>query len=469
MCRQSYACSHRVSPNADPLDILRGVPLETLRESELPDEPRPEPIPGVVVVFSGGQPTLQALPVADTGLILGRDQLDYDPRLSRRHARIDRRAAGFVVSDLGSRNGTRVGGAAIAGEHHCRSGQVIQIGRTVLFASDDVTPFLTGAVEQRDGAVVGPVLARCWTDVERAARAGGGVLVTGESGAGKELAAAVFHRVAAAQGRLVSVNCAAIPAGLAERLLFGAKRGAYSGADTDSEGYVAAADKGTLFLDEIADLDLVVQGKLLRVLETGELWQLGASNPRTVSIRLVAATFKDLRNQVAIGAFREDLYYRVGRPEVRVPPLRERLEELPWLIAAAAAEGDDGLGVHASFVEACMLRPWPGNVRELWSEVRRAATVAREIGEQLHARHLGDDAGMTITPAPRELTTTSTSPAPTPLPADDVIEQALQTHEGNVTRAATALGLHRNQLRRWLTKHPEIAAAVEAQRRRSEP
>ena len=131
----------------------------------------------------------------------------------------------------------------------------------------------------------------------------------------------------------VAVNCAAIPEGLAERLLFGARKGAYSGATADAEGYIQAANRGTLFLDEIAELDPLVQAKLLRVLETREVLPLGASRAKKVDIGICAASHRRLRDEVTAGRFREDLYFRIGRPEVQIPPLRERLDEIPWFVA----------------------------------------------------------------------------------------------------------------------------------------
>ncbi len=157
-----------------------------------------------------------------------------------------------------------------------------------------------------------------------------------ESGAGKELIAHTFHQSGPTrEGSFVSVNCAAIPAGIAERLLFGARKGAFSGIEKDCEGYFAAADTGTLFLDEVGDLELSVQGKVLCVLETGELLPLGANRPRRVQLRICTATHNDLRQRVQTGAFRADLYFRIGIPEVIVPPLRSRREEIPWLMTLA--------------------------------------------------------------------------------------------------------------------------------------
>jgi transcriptional regulator with PAS, ATPase and Fis domain len=256
----------------------------------------------------------------------------------------------------------------------------------------------------------------------------------------------------------IAVNCAAIPEGLAERLLFGAKRGAYSGANTDAQGYVTAAHQGTLFLDEVAELDPLVQAKLLRVLETREVLPLGESRPRPVQIRVCAATHQNLREAVSAGRFRQDLYFRLGRPEVVLPPLRERIDELPWLIQAELARTRPDRLASASFVEACALRAWPGNVRELLREVRLAAHAQLEPGlHQLLAEHLAPDAGRRIEPSVAAAGGAAKSLSGV---TDPQIEAALAEHQGNVTRAARALGLHRNQLRRWLAKRAGEAAPV---------
>jgi transcriptional regulator with PAS, ATPase and Fis domain len=331
------------------------------------------------------------------------------------------------------------------------------VGRTVVIAVDDVRAF-EGATVATTGGVVGPTLRAAWSAVERAARGGRSLLVTGESGVGKELAARAFHRASGVSGELVAVNCAAIPAGLAERLLFGTRKGAYSGADRDADGYLAAADGGTVFLDEVAELDLDVQAKLLRVLETGELLALGAARPRAVQLRVVAATLRDLRAAVAAGRFRDDLYYRIGRPEVRLPPLRERLEEIPWLVAEAIASR--GLPAHPSLIEACLLRPWPGNVRELIAEAARAAHAAAEDDRPaVRAEELDEQAGRAhvAAPAPGDPAEPA-RPRSVGLPDDDAILAALKAEGGNVSRAARRLGVHRNQLRRYLGKHPAAAA-----------
>ena len=225
-----------------------------------------------------------------------------------------------------------------------------------------------------------------------------------------------------------------------------------------------AADGGTLFLDEVAELDPSVQPKLLRVLELHEVVSLGASHPRKVDVRICAATLRDLRADVSAGRFREDLYYRIGRPEVRLPSLVERLEELPWLVARELSRVDPRLVAHPLLLETCVMRAWPGNVRELNGEIRRAGRDALAEG-----RHVVKDKDLAES-AGREISDTRVRASAPPVPTTaelsrEVIEAALRKEQGNVTAAARALGLHRNQLRRWVSKHgvdpKEFGAAAE--------
>ncbi len=439
---------------------------QTARDSEVDNRGDGRPAAGVVVVWSCETPRLLTLRVPPPGLVLGRESLAQtgDDRLSRQHVRIRWNGTRFQVADLGSRNGTFVGGSLVAdGEVTALPPVVVRTGRTISMLVPDVQLFESAAVVAEHGAIVGPTLRQAWDAVERAARGGRSLLLTGESGAGKELAARAFHRASGATGDLVAVNCAAIPAGVAERLLFGAKKGAYSGADRDADGYLAVADNGTLFLDEVAELDLQVQAKLLRVLETGELLPLGAARPRPVVLRVVAATLRDLRGEVQAGKFRDDLYFRIGRPEVRLPPLRERFEDIAWLVAEATR--GSGLPPHPSLVEACLLRPWPGNVRELMGEVSRAAHAATEAARKVvRVEDLDGTAGRVLVPG--ELATLppiSQRPKPAALPDHDAILGALRDEAGNVTRAARRLGLHRNQLRRYVAKHADAADLTSAE------
>ena len=418
----------------------------------------PTPIPGMLLVYSAHKPASAVLPYTEGTIELGRGQVRgitlEDERLSRKHATVARRGSRWVVRDLGSTNGTFVDGARVAGEVEVASGRVLRVGGSIFLLLDDVRPFLETPTHVADGVVVGATLAAIHAALTRAAQVGDGVFLTGPTGTGKEVAARVFHESGpAARGPFVAVNCATIPHGVAERLLFGAKKGAYSGADVDADGYLQAADGGTLFLDELAELDLAVQAKLLRAIEAKEVLPLGATKPRKISFRLCCATLVDLRERAADGRFRQDLYFRIGRPEVRIPALRKRLEELPFHVVEALApmgEAAAAIRIDATFIEACCLRPWPGNVRELVGEVRRAcfAVIAADK-KSLGASDLDPTAGVALGGRARAATS---SKGRASVPADDVAE-ALRREGGNVSRAAVRLGVHRNRIRRWLEKH----------------
>jgi transcriptional regulator with PAS, ATPase and Fis domain len=363
-----------------------------------------------------------------------------------------------------------VDGKRLDGAGTFTSAVLIRIGRSLLWAVEDISAFAgSDAIPMlSDGPVVGGLLRRAWGEIALASKAGDTLFIRGESGSGKELGARAFHDAAhpgSPDAPFVAVNCAAIPEGLSERLLFGARKGAYSGITADAEGYVQAADGGTLFLDEIAELDLLVQAKLLRVLETREVLPLGASRPQKVSIAVCSASHKALRDEVSAGRFREDLYYRIGRPEVRIPPLRERIDEMPAFIARELRAVDPRLSASATLVETCALRSWPGNVRELLREIRRAAHAASAEPELVvYPHHLANEAGVPM-PLPVGASDAPAAPGTSEPPqtsaasfTDEQIAQALEDHGGNVRGTARALGLHRNQIRRWLEKHPDLKA-----------
>jgi DNA-binding NtrC family response regulator len=393
-------------------------------------------------------------------LELGRCELAedgvFDEAISRRHVSVTFAHGTWLVEDLGSRNGSFVRGERLSGRRAISANMPLRVGGTVLLALGDTHGLERRGIDVRDGIVSGPAFRRALEAVALARQADmlPSILISGESGAGKEIAASVFHAAGPdPSAPFVAVNCATIPRELAERLLFGACRGAFSGA-TDARGHVQAADGGTLFLDEVAELPLEVQAKLLRVLETREVTRLGATRPERVDVRVCAATWRDLRREVAAGRFRQDLYFRIGQPEVRLPPLRERLEEIPWHIQSVIenAGADASLEVSASFVEACLLRLWPGNVRELRAEIRRCVAAAFALKmERLTADALDDSAGTHFAdPESRRR-------APD-YPADEVA-RALDAEAGNVAGAARRLGIHRNRVRRWLERYGVDARA----------
>jgi transcriptional regulator of acetoin/glycerol metabolism len=399
-------------------------------------------IPGLIVIFSGRAPTCLPVPLHKGGIVFGRTPADGvlmldDEHVSRRQTRVSLGAGGVRVTDLASRAGTFVDGRPISDEIFERLPRILRLGHTLLRFTSDIAPFLAASgVRSRGNGVEGPLTRGSRMEIERAAAAGGEVLITGPSGSGKELAARTYHTATRRSGPFVTVHCAALPARLAERLLFGVRHVA---------GYAQAAEGGTLFLDEITALDMAVQPRLLHMIEQREVLEPGTPQPRKVDVRICAATHKDLSQEVAAQRFREDLYHRLGRPEVRLPALVERLEELPYLAASELERIDTRLAPHALFLEAAALRPWPGNIREFLREVRQSARAALDAERTVvEATDLSSTAGQLRPPeeAPKTLACLSRI----------MIEEALRREQGNVTRAARSLGLRRSQLRRWITR-----------------
>ncbi len=414
----------------------------------------------VAIVVSCGERVVRAVhPVGAAEVVIGRVGGDAglgvdDERVSRRHAVVRWSAGAWVVRDLGSRNGTQVGGERLEGERRLAGDGVVRIGQSVIVLVRDGRGHTDPVVDDAE-AVIGPELARAHDQIARAA-AGAALLVVGETGTGKEAAARRYHQHGPrADGPLVAVNCATIPEGLAERLLFGSRRGAFSGA-TDADGYLRAADRGTLFLDEIGELDPIVQAKLLRVLETRDVVPLGASTGRTVELGIVAATHRDLEAEVAAGRFRADLYYRLAHPLVALPPLRARVADVPRLIARVLAHRAAGLRPHPRLIEAACLRAWPGNIRELVHAVDAAAVAAVTAGrEVVRADDLPAVAAAAAVAPPSATAEPAAEPASVGRrrrPDRAAIEDALRIAAGNVAAAARALGLHRTQLYRRMER-----------------
>ncbi len=409
------------------------------------------PDPGLLLVFTAGQPVARVVPI-DGVLELGRTHPIFDgradARISRLHARVTVEGRDLVVRDLGSRNGTFVDGETVRPDAPRRLTRCLRVGDSIFLPCQRSAATARLGVRRNAGRVEGPALQQVVASVEKAALLGRTLLVVGESGAGKEALARAFHAAGpASSGPFIAVNCAAIPESVAERLLFGAKRGAYSGAHADADGYVQAAAGGTLFLDEVAELDQRVQAKLLRLLETGEVLPLGAARPRALDLRFCSATHRDLRALSAAGKLREDLYHRIAHPRVVVPPLRDRPEEIPWLLHGEIAATAPELALHLSLVEACLLRPWPGNVRELLAEARAAAQAARLGGQaRVEACHLDSTAGASFSGDEPAVAATRGAPDRTK------IQRVLVACGGNVSAAARTLGVQRTQLRRWLAR-----------------
>jgi DNA-binding NtrC family response regulator len=286
------------------------------------------------------------------------------------------------------------------------------------------------------------------------------VLIVGESGTGKELIArAIHHGSARAAGSFVPLNCAAIPGELVESLLFGHVRGAFTGADADRMGYFEMAHGGTVFLDEIGDMLPDLQAKLLRVLEDGEIRPVGGSSDRTVDVRVVAATNVDLENRIAAGAFRQDLYFRLARFTVSVPPIRERKGDIPllarhFLQLFAAEMGREAPTLSAEIIDELSSYHFPGNVRELKNIIERA--LIESDGAEILPKHLHF---LKEAPATVEASqATAASPELTDIPMNLaqgelwLIRRALAKAGGNISETARLLGTHRNRIYRALAE-----------------
>ncbi|HEY6119320.1 MAG TPA: sigma-54 dependent transcriptional regulator [Pyrinomonadaceae bacterium] len=272
------------------------------------------------------------------------------------------------------------------------------------------------------------------------------VLVNGESGTGKELIARAIHRLSRRADReFVPFNCSAVPAELIESMLFGHKRGTFTGALNDNSGLIRAAENGTLFLDEVGDLPLALQPKLLRFLQEGEVHTLGEHAPRKVSVRVIAATHKDLEQLVREKLFREDLYYRIATLTVKVPPLRERPEDvstlISYFISHYARKNDRGIaGITWEAIRILEEYSWPGNIRELAAEIERLVLYADENGYIL-PEHISDR----IRPSSNGKKSAEGLDELLENYERRVITETLKRHDCNVARTSEALGLGSRQ------------------------
>ncbi|MBA2544876.1 MAG: sigma 54-interacting transcriptional regulator [Deltaproteobacteria bacterium] len=411
--------------------------------------------PAIVMIASGTTP--HALGFAPVGVVqLGRHitsgdftvEID-DERMSREHATVEWQAGGWRIVDLDSRNGTFLDGARLAGELHRAGDLVLRLGHTVFVLVRDGRGHL--APREDGAAVIGPELSRAYDAIRRnATQESDTLLLHGESGSGKELAARLYHDTRTPDGPFIAVNCATIPEGVAERLLFGSKRGAFSGA-IDAVGYLQSAHGGTLFLDEIADLDPAVQAKLLRVLETRDVLPIGATSPVAVELGVVAASHRELRTAIVDKQFRDDLYYRLARVVIHLPPLRARKIDAARLAVRELAAVDRRLSAHAKLIEACCVRAWPGNIRELRGAVGQAASEALAGGRDVvKVTDLPPHAGMIAGVEPHSPQSPADPGAPT-LDKTSVLA-AIASADGVLSVAARTLGLHRTQLYRLMEK-----------------
>ncbi|MDB4939483.1 MAG: uncharacterized protein JWP87_6455 [Labilithrix sp.] len=440
-----------------------------------------------------------------------------DTTVSRLHARLSVRESGVTITDMGSSNGTLVSGRRLAPREAAKlvTGTVAEVGQaTVVIAPSRAHGAAqVSAPRARSSShppanpsrlVIDPTMRNLYAMLDIVAPSQIAVLILGETGVGKEVFAAEVHRRSRrASAPFIAINCAALPDSILEAELFGYEKGAFTGANQAKVGLFEAADGGTIFLDEIGDMPQTTQAKVLRVLESGEILRLGSVKARTVDVRFVAATNRDLPRMIDAGRFRADLFFRLNGVTVSVPPLRRRRAEIVPLATmfielAANRHGRVAPVLSADAAAQLADMPWPGNVRQLRSTIERAVVLC--TGGILGADHFDDGSDVGMTPCPpvpvdgdgstqrmhrRELlsrtpsfddeaartaeTHTITMPAPAPLPSFEQrsdpshrpprdlpgelkalererIIDALSRCGGNQSQAARILGMSRTTL-----------------------
>lgn len=429
------------------------------------------PQAGFVLLFANEYAALPAAwPFPAKRLVVGRehpaDLVIPVHAISRVHAEVVWDRAVWRLRDLGSTNGTLIDGCRVQ-EAPLEPHEEVRFGDAILkFVERDAPEY---AHYRIDGAMLGGhtrlgpkvesliggyQMDRIAGAIERVAQSALSVLLLGESGTGKEVVARELHRVSGRRGEFRAVNCAAIPQNLLESELFGYKRGAFSGADRDKMGLIRAAHNGTLLLDEIGDMPLQAQAKLLRVLQSKELYPVGSTSPENVDVRIVSATHRDLKRLQEEGRFRRDLFARLNEYQLRLPPLRERKEDIYRLLQAfLARHGRPDLRASFRFMTGLLHYDWPYNVRELEACAKRC--VALSSGSVLDVELLPE-------PIQEEIATYgrnaeggggTSSAASIATPSAEELKALLTAHAGNIAAVGRELGKARMQIHRWIQRY----------------
>jgi DNA-binding NtrC family response regulator len=398
------------------------------------DPPACIPLGGIEELVLGRGSVFAVQPIAN-----GRLRIDLaDVAVSSQHARLVRAERGWNVIDEQSKNGTLLDGRR-ATSSPFGPDDVLEIGSSFFVLRSAVgTPAGTAGLQ-----TLSPRLAHEFALFSRVAASRVPILITGDTGTGKELLARTAHELSGRGGPFIALNCGALPATLIEGELFGARKGAYSGASTDRIGAVTAADKGTLFLDEIAELPEPSQASLLRFLQEGEVRPLGAPRPLQVDVRVLAATHQNLGKLVAEGRFRDDLHARLRGHVLALPPLRARREDLGLLVASllprVARERAAQLSLQRTVARAFLTYDWPHNIRELEQVLARAMSLLDD--HEIRSEHVPDELfrrGAAIPDKPNERTR---------------LVELVRRHHGNLSAVARALTTSRSQVRRLLKRH----------------
>jgi two-component system response regulator GlrR len=412
------------------------------------------------------------------GSAAGSQVVIQDPTVSRVHAELETRDNGLWVRDLGSRNGTFVDGLQVSGARVPDKGK-IRFGSAELVIDYDPTRRRPIEVSPNDtfGRLVGTSvrMRELFATLARVAAMDASVLIHGETGTGKELVAQAIHDASPRAHRpFVVVDCAALPENLLDAELFGHARGAFTGAVGSRTGAIEAADGGTVFLDEIGELPVPMQPKLLRVLESRTVRRVGETSYRTVDVRFISATHRDLIRMVGAGEFREDLFFRLSVIPVEVPPLRERRDDIERLVNHFLSSSGETGPVDPQLMRELLDRPWRGNVRELRNFVERAralgANEALAIGGASRAAPPSEQLPAPAVAAPQPTRTASmTSTLDDPKTFEgaykdfreawidsgerEYVRRLLLRHDRNVASAAREAGVDRTYIYRLIRKH----------------
>ena len=414
-------------------------------------------------IFEKSEISLGAM--EDNDLVVNHDTV------SRYHGKVVQTAEGYLLVDLESTNGTFINRVRIR-EAYLKPGCTIQLGQSELkfYFADEKVPIVPSG-QDRLGKMIGGNLKmrEIYGIVEKIAPTGATVVVQGETGTGKEVVAETIHRLSKRSGELVVFDCSAVPENLIESELFGHEKGSFTGAITTRQGRFELAHRGTLFLDELGELSLELQPKLLRALEQREVRRVGSNHPIKVDVRVIAATNRNLFEEVKGGRFREDLYYRLSVVPIYLPPLRDRPEDIPLLIhhflqtLPFNRNSDGSLKVESVAEDAMELlarHRWSGNVRELLNVVERSVSFTdgkvmalEQLPESL--RIGGDEASMIIAAEgtfkdAKERWVTSFE--------RNYILGLLKRNNGNISHAAREADIDRKYFRKLMRKY-EIDAS----------
>jgi DNA-binding NtrC family response regulator len=422
---------------------------------------RNEVVPKLVAVTgpSAGRAFAVARATATVGRHPTNDFVVDDARVSGTHLELTRSGERVRVQDVGSTNGTWLGTHRVT-DIELSPGGELTIGDSLLRLDIDASAAVPPSVARESfGELVGrsPIMRELFGTLERIAPKELAVLVQGETGTGKEEVARAIHLASPrANGPFIVIDATALPEALSESLLFGHEKGAFTGAHERRIGFFEAARGGTVFIDEVGELPSVLQSKFLRVLERREIIRVGGHTPLPIDVRVLSATNRDLRNAIDKGRFREDLYFRLAQVRVFVPPLRQRVEDVPLICAKLLARSGADTLIDVDALEHLSSMPWPGNVRELNNVLLRAAALAHD-GVIRRADVAGEGEGFRGTAGERTALDLSGTFAQAKDRAIERFEKAylsllMKRCQGNLSAAARQADVARHHLRDLLKK-----------------